>query len=966
MKHTMKIFGAAALQRTASAIVIATAMMAQAQAQAQAQNAPAQPALQSPAAVPGTLPPAQAPATSTADVATADSSASTDDIVVTGSRLSTTGFTAPSPTTVLGSALLERQGQSNVAEFINQIPAVRSSATSSTSTATSFRGGAGGNFVNLRGLGVTRTLVLIDSERVVPTTTTGTLDLNIIPSIMLDRVEVVTGGASAAYGSDAVAGVVNLILKKKFVGLQAEGQTGVTQYGDNQTYRAGIIGGFNFGTGGHVLLGGDYAESAGIGTLEARDWSRRAGGIVAGANGVQYLVNDLQINNQTYGGIINSGPLRGTAFGPGSVPYSFTYGNTFGNASSTTQQGGGNPRSFNYDAAQISMPYKRYTALARVDYEFSPAFNLHATVNYANSGAPHTLLYARDAALSIRSDNAFLPQSVRAQMATAGVSTITVGRISRDLGPYVYSDNNTLWRGSVGVDGALGGGWKYDAYVGYGRNKIDYDLTTRIDGALPGDPAGTRRFLNAIDAVTNSAGQIVCRVNQVTVTSPGCAPFNIFGENPSLTAAQQAWLVGTQHVSQITERTSAAANIAGSPFATWAGEVSVAVGAEYRRDSQDVTVDAGSLARAFNLGNTQPIAGSTTVYEGYGEVGVPLLRDVPFFQSLEANGAVRQTHYSQAGNVTTWKGGLTWEVNDSLRFRGTRSRDIRAPNLSELFQPLTTSQNAVIYNGVSTLANTRTTGNPNLKPERADTLSFGFVLSPTFLRGFRFSVDYYDIRLRGAIATVASQALINGCQQQGLADYCSRISVVNGVPLIDSSPANLNSIRTSGLDFELAYGFWALGGRFDLSTYATYVDKFTTSDALGTFNRAGEISGGFFFPGDDTPHWTGSANVNYNVNHLNILANIRYTGSSVLDKFAPAGKLVGPNKVPAIAYLNLSAEWTVPTSTRGQFQFFGGIDNVFNTDPPSEIPYQYFNRGTAASYYDVAGRRFRFGARVRY
>lgn len=961
MKPMHRIFGKVGLLRTASALVIATTL----QYAAQAQSAPVRPLPQttgSPVAI--TVDPTTS--TEAAIQETTEPSSTTDDIVVTGSRLAKAGFTAPSPTTVLGSDLLERQGQANVADFINQIPAVRSSSTSSTQTATSFRGGAGGNFVNLRALGTTRTLVLVDSERVVPTTTTGTIDLNIIPSIMLDRVEVVTGGASAAYGSDAVAGVVNLLLKKKFVGLQAEGQAGVTQYGDNQTYRAGIIGGVDFGSGGHLLIGGDYAESKGIGNLRERDWSSRAGGLVVGAGGVQYLVDDLQLNNQTYGGIINAGPLRGTAFGPGGVPYSFSYGNTFGNAASTTQQGGGNPQSFNYDAAQISLPYKRFTALGRIDYEFSPAFNLHATVNYASSGAPHTVLYARDAALSIRNDNAFLPASVRTQMAAAGVNTISVGRISCDLGAYVYFDDNTLWRGSVGADGALGDGWKYDAYVAYGRNKISYDFTTRVDGALPGDPAGTRRFSNAIDAVTNASGQVVCRVNQVTVTSPGCTPFNIFGENNSLTDAQRAWLIGTQHVNQITERTSAAANIAGSPFSTWAGAVSVAAGAEYRRDSQDVTVDAGSLARAFNLGNTQPIAGATTVYEGYGEVGVPLFRDVPFFQSVDLNGAVRQTHYSLAGDVTTWKGGLTWQVNDTLRFRGTRSRDIRAPNLSELFQPLTTSQGTVIYNGLSVLANTRTTGNPDLKPERADTLSFGLVLSPTFLRGFRFSVDYYDIRLKGAIATTASQALINGCQQQNLAEYCARITVINGVPLIDNSPANLNTVRTSGLDFELAYGFRALGGRLDLNAYATYVDKLTTTDAVGTYNRAGEISGGFFFPGDDTPHWTGSANLNYSIKTFNILANVRYTGGSVLDKFAPAGRLVGPNKVPAIAYLNLSAEWTVPTSTKGQFQFFGGIDNVFNTDPPNEIPYQYFNRGTASSYYDVAGRRFRFGARVRY
>jgi len=894
------------------------------------------------------------------------------DIVVTGSRIARSGFSTPTPTTVLNADLLEKQGQVNVADFLNQIPAVRASTTSATGTF-GFRAGAGGNFVNLRGLGTNRTLVLVDGQRVVPTTTTGLVDLNIVPSVLIDRTEVVTGGASAAYGSDAVSGVVNLILKKKFEGVQVEGQSGVSQHGDDQSYRAAIIAGTHFGEGGQILVAADYAENKGIAGIQQRDWTAQAGGVIVGANNVRYLVNDLQFNNQTYGSIINAGPLKGTAFTlNGGTPYAFQYGNTFGNAASTVQQGGGNPQSFNYDAEDTKIPFKRYTAFAKASYEFSPAFELTATVNYAHSGASRPTLYARDAALSIRNDNAFLPDSVKAQMASANVATVTVGRINRDLGAFIFSDDNNTLRGSIAASGDLGSTIKYQVYAATGRNKISYDYTARIDGAMPGDPAGTKRFLNAIDAVKNGQGQIVCRVNLVTVTSPGCVPFNIFGEQ-TLTAAQRAWLVGTQHVDQVTRQTAAGVNVQATPFSTWAGPVSVAVGGEYRRDSQNVTVDGGSLARAFNLGNTQPITGAVSVYEGYAEVLLPLLRDLPLFKSLDVDGAVRRTHYSLSGNVTTWKAGLNWAVNDSLRLRATRSRDIRAPNLSELFQPLTTSQGQVLIKNaqgvaVSTLVNTRSTGNPLLKPEIADTLSFGAVLTPTFIPGLRASVDYYDIKLKGAISTVANQALINGCEQQNLASYCARINknTADGIPLLDLSPANLNSIRTTGIDFELAYGFPVGPGRLDLSTQATYVIHMTTTDALGTFDRAGEITNGLFSPGQDTPRWTGNLNLNYGLKDVNLLANVRYVGGALIDKFAAPGQIVGDNNVSPRAYLNLSFQWDFAESGRRKLQLFGGIDNVMNASPPAELVLQLFNAGSTASYYDVSGRRFRMGARVKF
>lgn len=886
-------------------------------------------------------------------------------IVVTGSRINRDGFQAPTPTTVMSAELLDRQGQVNIGEFLQQISAVRAS-TSLATAGLQFRGGSGGSFVNMRGLGANRTLVLIDGQRVVPTTTTGLFDLNTIPTLMVERTEVVTGGASAAYGSDAVSGVVNIILRNDFNGIQADAQAGISEYGDDETYRAGLMGGFDVGDSGHLLLAAEYAENEGVGLLQERDWSSRAGGIITGASGVNYIVNDLQLSTESYGGVIIAGPLRGTAFNASGTPVPFVYGNTYGSPNSRTMEGGSNPQSFNYDAADMKAGSLRYTGLARFDYEFSPALNLSATVNYANTSSSHGTVNYRNA-FTIRADNPFIPAAVLTEMTNRNLTSITVGKIARELGESTYAEDADLWRASLSLNGDLGGSWNYEAYGSYGRNDADINFTTAILGALPGDPAGTRRFLDAVDAVRNSSNQIVCRVNAVTVTSPGCVPFNVFGEQVP-TAEQLDWLVGTQHVDQVTEQKAFGASLQGEPFSTWAGPVSIAFGTEYRRDTLNVKVDGGSLVEAYYLGNTQPSTGAADVWEGFAEILVPLASETPFFQSLDFNGAVRYADYSTVGGVTTWKAGLNWTVDDNIRFRATRSRDIRAPNLVESTAPRTNSVNLVRgAPGLAGLYPVFSQGNANLKPEVAETLSFGVVLTPEFIPDLRLSVDYFDIDLEGAIVTLNAQTIVTACSSAQV--YCDRLSDSGGqFPLVDLSPQNQDRLRTTGLDFELAYGLQVGGGRLDLNVLASYVYRYELSNDLGSFNRAGQIGEGLTNPGTGTPKWTGNVNLNYNLDPINFLANLRFVGGASIDKFAEPGRIVsqiGDLNVPMVAYLNLAADWTIGDFVGGgDLRLTFGVDNVLNQDPPREIPYQLFFGGFAAGYYDVVGRRFRIGARM--
>lgn len=882
--------------------------------------------------------------------------AALQDIVVTGSRIARSGFSAPTPTTVLGAEAMQNQGIANVATLLNQVPAFRGSSTPGSGTF-GFSS-VGGNFVNLRALGPNRTLVLVDSNRVVPSTSTGTFDLNLIPSNMIERTEVVTGGASAAYGSDAVSGVVNVILKKHFNGIQAEAQAGISGQGDAGNQRLSLVAGSDFAEGrGHILVGGEYENSAGIGTPTSRNWAARQTGVFIGANGVRYIADNNQTSNMTYGGLIVSGPLKGTAFASGGSTYNLVYGNQFGNASSTVMSGGNNPNSYNYAQNDLQVPVQRYSTLARVDYKFNDSISGYVTGNFAHSGGTHPSVTSRDTSLTIQRTNAYLPSSVAAAMDANGLSTISIGRINSDLGIFSSSGSNETWRVGTGLNGDLGSGWKWDVYGGYGENRLKSQLSNlRIDA----------NFAKAIDAVTNPAnGQIVCRS---TLTDPtnGCVPFNVFGVNANQTAAQN-YINGTSWLRQLTYQEDAAANIQGSPFSTWAGEVHVAGGGEYRKDGINATSDALSQANAFNVSNPKAIPSSAiSVYEGYLETVIPLLADKHFFKRVEFNGAIRRTHYSLAGSVTTWKLGGVWEVSSDLRFRATRSRDIRAPNLLETFQGQQSGSPLLTYNGVSRLTPTLTAGNRNLTPEIADTYSFGVGVSPSFLPGFRANIDYYNISINNAITVIPAQTLLDGCSA-GVAAYCSRITFTNGVPtLVDYSSFNVAQVRTSGIDFELGYGFKLGRGRLDVSTLANYVEKLVTTDSSGTRDRAGEIGGGLVLGGIDGPHWIGDANVHYAIGNLGLNAHAHYIGSGKLDNYLTPSQL-NINYVQSRTYINLGVEYNIPYGAGDRkMQIFGNINNAFDLDPPGNLPLASLINSSSASYYDTTGRAFTVGVRVRY
>lgn len=905
-----------------------------------------------------------APATGADETADSADGAADQIITVTGSRVARSGFTTPTPVTAITSDDLARSSPSTIADALRTMPVLtNTSGTQRNSGST----GGGQSFLNLRGLGATRTLTLLDGRRFVSSNINGSVDANLIPGALVKRVDVVTGGASAAYGSDAVAGVVNFILDKDFQGLKANLQYGQTSHDDNQEYLVTLSGGMRFAEGrGRLLVSGEYFRNEGI-KGDARDWARDGWQIItnpAGAgtvdNPTQILARDVRLVT-SYGGLITTGTggtaaanasFRGITFSPTGAPIPFNFG-TF---STTGTQVGGDGID-NGILQQINRPLERKTVFAHAEFELAPQWNLFAEgsygvvhSDYVNGPNVHNSTAAQTAFIAIKRDNAYLPTSLRDQMIAAGVTGLTMTRWDLEDGK-THTDNlNKTMRLAGGFDGRIGS-WRIDGYFQWGRNSNTnlVETTNKVTA-----------FNLAADAVVNPAnGQIVCRS---TLTDPtnGCVPFNPFGVGaPS--AGALAYVNGTSPAYIRTTQQAAALNLSGEPFSTWAGPVSLALGAEYRRETADVQSDALSVANGYKIGNQQPWSGSYNIKEGYAEVVVPLAKDVMLLNLLEANGAVRLTDYSTSGTVTTWKAGLSYSPVSDLRLRLTRSRDIRAPNLNELFskgrQGVATVRDPFKGNVTVSNVSSLTTGNPALQPEVANTLTYGAVFSPGFIPGFNLSIDYYRIRIDGAIATVTDQVALDQCFA-GFANFCTLQTrdAAGNLTRFASSPINYSRLETSGIDIEASYRVALGAGDLGLRLLANRVNHYTTA-APGLVTR--DIAGSIV---DSQPHWRGQAQVSYSLGRFETSLLGRYVGSGTFDKSRTSAQL-GFQDVKSQAFFDAQFSYALPVLGEGGKAYLS-IRNVFDTDPRVAPLAGNLAIVTNPFLYDTAGRMFRFGVKA--
>ena len=911
------------------------------------------------------------------------------EIVITGSRVIKNGDAAPTPVTVLSTDALLQTTPTNISDGLNKLP--QFAAQPSTRNIGNALTNATGNYLNLRKFGANRNLVLLDGSRVAPSAASGAVDTNTMPQGLVQRVDVVTGGGSAVYGSDAVTGVINYVLDKKFNGFKAVAQAGTSTYGDDNSWRAGFTAGAPVLDGrGHVEGNFDYYNSNGIIGLDSRpagvnDWV--TGGNGSAANPFRLVANG-RVLSANRGGILTGtlpAALQNITFKSDGAPTALIHG-TSGGVSGVESGGDGGL----FKDGTIAAPLRTKQAFVRFDYDLST--DLHAYVQGAYNDSYTQYPYTTRILLnqSVLSGTAYIPASIQQIMTANNMTSLGFGRTSYLGGPYSPVSVRSLSTNTfleAGLNGRLFADWSWRANYTYSRS------TQRVTNL---NNVSIRKLAAALDAVVDPAsGQVVCQVSLTAAASrfPGCQPFNPFGPTAPSAAAYNYVNQDTRYT-LINGMHDVSFSTAGSLFSLWAGPVTAAFNGEYRQLSlannaaqPNGPPDCAGLRPSPNCTATTPpfvgsvtgsMSASQTVAEGGGELLIPLARDMPFMKSVELNLAGRFTRYSTSGDAKTWKIGGVWAVDTQFKIRGTVSQDIRAPTLTDLFLPSSVSQTGFndLHTGVVKILFSYTQGNPKLVPEVAQTKTVGFVYQPDWLPRFSLAVDYYDIDMSNAITQVTptSATIQTQCESSnGTSPYCALMQ--RPFAFSDRSAANaptqifalgLNTARqwTNGVDIEANYRFslrdahigapgnLALRALFD---YQPTLNTKTTPVSAPT-NAAGILG---------LSKWRGNLQAVYTVGGLSV--NVTESWQSRQLPSDPTVSVDLRQPVPDYFYTDLALSYQTMIAGH-QISPFLTIDNLFNKQPPvtggsASTPGIFY---PTPQGYDVIGRYFTVGFRTRF
>jgi len=921
-----------------------------------------------------------------------DVSSEVQELVITGSRIARAGFQAPTPVTVTSPEELLKAAPESVFEGLKEQPQFANSSTSVNTTHQNINS-VPGVVLNLRNLGANRTLVLLDGWRLPPTYRDGTVDVDVIPQLLIDRVEVVTGGASAAYGSDAVAGVVNFILDTDLEGLKAVAQAGVSDEGDYENYRVGLSYGRAVNERTHLLLSAERYENRGFLAKDRPQYflnGLSVGSVVGSTfaagtpqNPKVTAVNTVWTTLPT-AGIATSGPFADAVFlGGGAYRLPPRTGEPTGSRGVFVVPGG----IFNSDLITSQSPWTQApeiantTGFARLSVALNDNVKAYAQATLAEFVFRNTAKSSFTQNTRIFSGNPYIPAALQAQLTATNTPFFTYSKYWDDAGVQKSGTDMFHYNVRAGLQGEFRG-YKWD--VAYQKGKSDLDV-------FYGPQFIATRFAAASDAVRDPvSGQIVCAVTLnpdpvVRARYAGCAPIDPFGPR-SISAAAAEYVNGTSLYNSVNEADILSASLSGDLLELWAGPLSVALGAEYREDRLDISSNSDpsqlqditglraltTQPALFFFNNVAVADGEVKVKEAFAELALPLAKDMTLLKDLELNGAVRVTDYSTSGTVTTWKAGLSWSPIDDLRFRLTRSRDIRAPSLQELF--LGTNVNLVGFMDPKTRISRLTTvisgGNPDLEPEIGDTLTYGVVLQPQALPGFNLAIDYFDVKLNDAISTLSLATIANSCETSGgTSPLCDRI--VRPLPFTDTSPANyptsitttpinIAQLRSRGIDIEGSYRRDLGPGRFSARLLASRLLEYSTKDnpIAAEVDYAGKTDRFFL------PKWRGSLSLNYEVGDYSIFVQEQWIGQV---SYGPTFVYVDP-PIDAQFYTHATVSRRVRVG-EADGEMYLSVRNLFDRDAPiytADSPSPGSILDTQARVYDVVGRTFTVGLRVRY
>ena len=992
-----------------------------------------------------------------------------EEVIVTGSRIARGGADAPIPTTVMDSEIIEVRGNTNISDLLTELPAIGPGNSNQSTRSNGFTFAPGVNALNLRELGIDRTLVLVNGRRQVGGIQGSTaVDLATIPNAMIDRIETITGGASAIYGADAVTGVVNVILKDKFEGVQLDIQGGATDDGDGEEQSYSILGGTSFAGGrGHIMTNYTFTKSDGARACARRFTCRNL------EEGAFLNPNDTGVtfapppNNTHIIGIPNSndginnvrvaenrlfnvvGPsglallpgLPGEETHPtfnlvGNFPFdsrTFTFEDngtvrpfSFGNFSNIfVSQGGDGLDIDQFVPARI--PVERQMFSTVVDYEFSPLVNFHFEGRYADTESETTNQPAFEAFAGfatpaiIQLDNAFIPAALATEIANRGGAAALAAfgggfpflRSNEDLigseGRKTTAERE-FYQLTFGLDGEFNNGWTYNLTLSHGETSSDIFFEDRLE----------RNNNLSLDAVFDANGNIVCRSQLGGPTGDpvidNCVPRNPFGRNTASAAARN-YVNTVRQVSNKLEQDVASFVLTGDAYELPAGPLGFAVGAEYRKESSENTLDNQSrLGLTFDtfVSPPQNTVGSYNVKEVFAEILVPLLNDKPFVESFSMDAAVRYSDYSTIGKTTTWKFGGEWALTGDLRFRGSRAKAVRAPNVGELFAPQNNNFTFVTdpcdareitsgpspanrqancaaagapanfdgQNGASKAILER--GNPDLDPETADTFTVGMVLTPRWLPNLTVTMDYWEMEIVDAIALFPADDILTNCfdsptpVSQNV--FCDQISRFNGgaqnfqISSIVSQRINTAQLNASGIDLEVGYFFdladvfSGMEGVVNFSGNATYLRDLenipNANDLDAIIVQDGEIDAE-----NATPHWQGSFRVAYQRGAMLFNWNTRFIGgaSSDIDQTPEQN---ASKEVDMEVYTDVQLRYDFGNALLGEsfggggnWQLFAGVNNLFDNNPPNVVGLEQGVQDGAALYPNI-GRNYYAGVRV--
>lgn len=924
-------------------------------------------------------------------------------VTITGSRIARIGDVSPTPITVLDAKTILDTGAINISDVLRELPALLSSTTSQTS---SF-GGTGSSTLNLRGLGENRTLVLVDGKRhVAGEPGTSAVDINTIPMNFIERVEVITGGASAIYGADAVTGVVNFILKRNIDGFSVRSQ--ISNAADNSFSRKilSVTGGTEFDNGkGSIALALEYA---GQNQLQAKERKVTSNSYWIGNNPLDGDTSSLDENGNL---VVNHDGIPDRVFHEDvRISISSPHGNVFlgGNryifdensqahlADNGTAIGG--PFCINCEGADLSQfrslqpKTDRFTFNTKFDYAINEDTLIYASAKYNVTKAHRTdqtsyFHPSFNVNAYLHSDNAYLDPEFSTLMEDQGVSVLSFIRSNEDFYDTAGTVNNATQSFVLGVEGVANNEWEYEAYVTYGK-------TSRKN--RNNNVAYIERALAATDAVKDENGNIVCRASidpDTTISAfgrDGCIPANMLGYG-NISQESIDWftadLTSTDSIDQLV--------FAGSVshpaiYELPAGDLAFVAGAEYRTEESRSNPDKRISDGITDFSAVSPQSGKYTVKEVFTEFSIPLLSEITAVEELRLDLAARYSDYDSVGSTFTWKAGLDWIVNEDIRFRATSSVAVRAPNIDELYSvqseefyfasdpcdktvivraddPALRSTNCQALGLSADFESTEnnlsrrslTGGNPSLDVETSDSTTVGLVYTPDFIDNFSLSIDYWTIEITDVIDTMAGSVILNRCvdSPSGIdnefCDLVTRDETSGEVINLIATDQNLSLSKAKGVDFNFAYSFDALGGTFSTSLAGTYLK-----------NRSN-------FPFQNSPEtevivhgqagnaqWSGTLGINYQRDNVSVTWESRYIDSLRLVSFKSLTE--NPDSQdPLYTGETIYHDVNVNYQFNEGLKITAGVNNLFDQD----MPFMMMGAGRipGSGLYDNIGRNYYAG-----